>query len=177
MLSFVGLLVVTGCNQPPRPQAAVPEDREWREFEGTWTAAGNRYVMRMGDDRQSSIVNLNGALLLSGPSKPAIGFRAEALAFNDSATGMIGRAVWTDEGGDQAFSELRGEGTATKNKVIGTFVGGTGRYAGATGSYEFSWRFVLQNEDGTVQGESVGLKGRVHVGPPQGTTHTGDPRP
>ena len=82
---------------------------------------------------------------------------------NDSATGMVGRSVWTDERGDQVYSELRGEGTATGNRIVGTFLGGTGRYSGATGSYEFSWRFVLESEDGVVQGQSVGLKGRVHV--------------
>ena len=87
--------------------------------------------------------------------------------FNDSATGMVGRAVWTDEHGDQAFSELRGEGTAADNKITGSFVGGTGRYQGATGTYEFSWRFMIENEDGVVQGQSIGLNGRVRVGPPQ----------
>lgn len=83
--------------------------------------------------------------------------------FNDSATGMVGRANWTDEHGDQVFSELRGEGTATNNKITGTFIGGTGRYSGVTGGYEFSWRFLLENEDGTVQGQSMGLLGRVRI--------------
>jgi len=132
--------------------------------------------MHMGSDRQSSIANLEGSLLLAGPSKPAIGFRAEAIVLNDSASGMVGRAVWTDEHGDQAYSELRGEGSATKNRIVGTFLGGTGRYAGAMGSYEFSWRFLLESEDGTIQGQSVGLKGRVRVPSPPATTPAGDPR-
>jgi len=42
-------------------------------------------------------------------------------------------------------------------------LGGTGRYSGATGTYDFSWRFLLENEDGVVQGQSVGFKGRVRV--------------
>jgi hypothetical protein len=91
-----------------------------------------------------------------------VGFRSEAILFSDTATGLVGRAAWTDEHGDQAYSELQGQGTATSNKITGTFVGGTGRYSGASGSYEFSWRFVLENEDGAVEGQSVGLKGRVH---------------
>ena len=90
--------------------------------------------------------------------------RAWAIVFHDSATGVIGRAVWTDENGEEAYSELRGEGTAANNKITGTFVGGTGRYAGVTGDYEFSWRFMIENEDGTVQGQSEGLKGRVRIG-------------
>ena len=87
---------------------------------------------------------------------------------NDSVTGMVGRAVWTDEHGDQVFSELQGETTATGNRLFGTFLGGSGRYAGVTGSYEFSWRFLLEAEDGTVQGQSTGLKGQVHFAATQG---------
>ena len=73
---------------------------------------------------------------------------------------MVGRAVWTDEHGDQVFSELAAKAPPTNNKITGTFIGGTGRYWASTGTYEFSWRFVLENEDGVVQGQSIGLKGR-----------------
>ena len=79
---------------------------------------------------------------------------------------LIGRSVWKDESGDQVFSELKGEGTAAKNRITGTILGGTGRYAGATGTYEFSWQFVLEAEDGSIQGSAVGLKGRVRPGQP-----------
>jgi len=153
---------------------AVQTENDWHEFEGTWTAAGSRHILRLGNDRQTSIANFQGALLLAGPGRPGVGFRAEAIVLNDSVTGIVGRAVWTDEHGDQAWSELRGEGNKTSNKIVGTFVGGTGRYRGATGTYEFSWRFLLENEDGNVQGESMGLKGRVRVGAaPGGRTAEG----
>ena len=125
---------------------------EWHEFQGTWTAVGSRHVIRLGTDRTASIVDFDGSLLLAGASRPAVGFRAEALVLNDSATGMVGRSVWTDDRGDQVFSELRGEITATGNRIVGTFIGGTGRYAGASGTYEFAWRFVLESEDGTGAG-------------------------
>jgi hypothetical protein len=123
--------------------------------------------MHLLGERLATTSNFNGSLVLAGASRPAIGFRVDAITFNDSATGMVGRSVWTDEHGDQAFSALRGEGTATDNKIVGTFIGGTGRYAGATGTYEFSWRFVMETEDGTVQGQSIGLQGRVRVDPSQ----------
>ena len=137
---------------------------------------GSRHRIPLGVDRRASIADLNGTLLLAGSSRPGVAFRAEALAFNDSVTGMIGRAVWTDERGDQLYSELRGEGTATGSKLSGTFLGGSGRYAGATGTYEFSWRFVLQSEEGDVQGQSEGLSGRVRVGSPQVAPDAGAPR-
>jgi hypothetical protein len=163
VIAVASLMALTACSSVPKATAPVSPESEWHDFQGTWTAAGSRYTMQLGADRRASVANFDGTLLLAGPSRPAIGFRSEAVILNDSATGMVGRAVWTDEHGDQVYSELRGDGTATSNKILGTFVGGSGRYAGATGTYEFSWRFLLETEDGTVQGQSIGLAGRVHV--------------
>lgn len=167
-LVAAGLVVgaLAACSPDTQPSAPPKTGDGWREFEGTWTAAGNRRTLRLGADRRASVADLTGSLLLTGADRPGVGFRAEAIVLNDSATGMVGRAVWTDERGDEAYSDLRGEGTATGNRIVGTFVGGTGRYAGATGGYEFSWRFVLETEEGSVQGQSVGLRGRFRVGAP-----------
>ena len=134
-------------------------------------------MIRLGAGRRASIADFDGSLLLAGPSRPALGFRAEAIVLNDSTTGMVGRSVWTDDRGDQVFSELRGDATATGSRIVGTFLGGTGRYSGANGTYEFSWRFVLEAEDGTVQGQSEGLKGKVRVGSPPPVPATAEPRP
>lgn len=149
---------------------------EWHEFQGTCTAAGNRQVISLGGDRKASITDLTGSLVLSGPSRPAVGFGAEAIVFNDSLTGLVGRGVWTDEHGDKIFSELRGETTGLDHRLFGTFIGGSGRYAGATGSYEFAWRYLIEGEDGTVQGQCMGLKGRVRAGPPPSAPTAGSSR-
>jgi hypothetical protein len=172
----IALLVGAIC-APALTCAQASAGSEWREFQGTWTAVGKRRGIPLGGNRRASIADFDGSLMLTGPSRPALGFRAEAILLNDSATGMIGRAVWTDERGDQVFSELRGETTATSNRVFGTFFGGSGRYSGATGSYEFSWRFLLEDEDGTVQGQSMGLKGQVRAGAPRGDPRAGSSRP
>lgn len=169
LFALAGFLLLTACGCASK-SAPVQADNDWHEFEGTWTAAGSRYILQLGSDRQTSIANFEGTLLLAGPGRPGVGFRAEAIVLNDTVTGMVGRVVWTDEHGDQVWSELRGEGTKSSNKIVGTFVGGTGRYSGATGTYEFSWRFLLENEDGNVQGESSGLRGRVRVGSAAGGT-------
>jgi hypothetical protein len=174
--ALAGLWALAACGPAAPPAEPLRDGGDWREFQGTWTAAGSRHTIPLGAERRASIANLEGTLLLTGPSRPAMGFRADALVLTDSATGMVGRAVWTDEHGDQAYSELRGEGTATGNKITGVFLGGTGRYAGVTGTYEFSWRFVLESEDGNVQGQSAGLRGRVRVGAPQAAPDTGGPR-
>ena len=156
-------LLSTSCARAPQRRELLSSSAGWREFQGTWNAAGNRSVMQLGDDRRASISDLSGSLLLSGRSRPAVGFRAEAIVFTDTLSGTIGRAVWTDDHGDQAFSELRGQGTRTDNKVVGAFTGGTGRYAGISGEYEFSWRFLLESVEGEVQGQSFGLVGRVRL--------------
>jgi hypothetical protein len=149
--------------EPPKPPAASGESRE---FEGSWNGAGSRHTIPLGAERKASIVELRGTMLLAGQGRPGVGFRSDVVALSDSATGLVGRSVWTDEHGDQVFSELKGEGTAARNRITGTILGGTGRYAGATGSYEFSWEFVIEAEDGSIQGRAVGLKGRVLPGKP-----------
>jgi hypothetical protein len=157
------------ATQSARPAAAAGE---WLEFQGSWNGAGSRHTISLGQERVGSIVDLRGTMLLAGPHRPGVGFHSEVIGLVDSATGFQGRSVWTDEHGDQVFSELQGEGTASKNHITGTILSGTGRYAGATGSYEFSWQWVMEAEDGSVQGRAVDLKGRVRPGPAAG----GSPR-
>lgn len=120
--------------------------------------------MSLGADRVASILELRGTMLLAGAGRPGVGFHSEVIALTDSATGLSGRSVWTDERGDQVYSEIQGQGTAAKNHITGTILGGTGRFAGATGAYEFSWQRVLETEDGSIQGRAVELKGRVRRG-------------
>ena len=161
-------LAATACGpatESPKPQGAAGE---WLEFGGSWNAAGNRRTISLGADRRGSILDLRGTMLLAGPQRPGVGFRSEVIGLVDSATGLQGRSVWTDERGDQVFCELQGEGTAERNHITGTILGGTGRYAGATGSYEFSWQWVMETEDGSIQGRAVDLKGRVRPGPGAG---------
>jgi hypothetical protein len=161
------VLTAAACGPANAPSDVPLAAGEWREFQGTWTATGSRHRISLGPDRRASIADFDGSLLLAGSARPAVGFRAEAIVLNDSATGMVGRALWTDDHGNEVYSELRGGDTATGNRVVGTFLGGTGPYAGATGTYEFSWKFLIENESGTVQGQSVGFKGRVRIGSPQ----------
>ena len=158
-------LAAAGCGPAAEtPLPAAPG--EWREFQGSWNAAGSRHSIPLGTGRRGSIIELRGTLLLRGAGRPGVGFRSEVIALVDSETGLVGRSVWTDERGNQVFSELEGEGTAAQNRIAGTILGGTGRYAGATGDYEFSWHFVIEAEDGSIQGSTDGLKGRVRLGPP-----------
>jgi hypothetical protein len=104
-------------------------------------------------------------VLLTGAQRPAVGFRAQAIGFSDSRAGMQGRCVWTDERGDMVYSELKGEAVGSGNHIVGSFIGGTGRYATVTGDYSFQWQYVVDTEDGAVSGRVVDLKGRARFGP------------
>ena len=163
LLIFV--FAVTACRPGTEPPKPLGTPGEWLEFEGSWNAAGSRSTISLGAERRGSVLDLTGTMLLAGPKRPGVGFRSEVIALVDSDTGLEGRSVWTDERGDQVFSELQGEGTAERNRITGKFLGGTGRYAGATGSYEFSWQWVMEAEDGTIHGRAIELKGRILPGP------------
>jgi hypothetical protein len=154
-------VAITACerSEPSKPGAAGAVDA--RDFQGSWNATGQRYIIPLGAGRNGSIIHLRGSMLLAGEGRPGVGFRADVVALNDSVTGLVGRSVWTDEKGDQVFSELKGEGTASRNRITGTIFGGTGRYTGFTGTYEFAWEYVIESDDGSIQGRAVGLKGRV----------------
>src|SRR3954466_4103513 len=159
-LAFVAM--ACGRAESPQPQTGAP-----LEFSGSWNGLGSRHSIALGGERVGSIVNLKGTMLLAGAGRPGVGFQSEVIGLTDTTTGFQGRSVWTDEHGDQVFSELQGEGTAAKNHIAGTIVSGTGCYAGVTGSYGFTWQWVMEGEDGAVQGRAVDLRGHVQQGPNQ----------
>jgi hypothetical protein len=157
-------IVATACGPAPESRPPQSATGEGLEFTGSWNGVGTRRTIPLGTDRRGSILDLSGSMLLAGPNRPGVGFRAEIIALVDSANGLLGRSVWTDERGEQVYSELQGQGTADRNRITGKIVGGSGRYSGATGSYEFSWKWVMELEDGTVQGRAMDLKGRILLG-------------
>jgi hypothetical protein len=155
------------CGRAESPSRAAATGGEL-EFTGSWNGVGSRHTIALGEARIGSIVDLKGTMLLAGQGRPGVGFQSEVIGLADSATGFQGRSVWTDEHGDQVYSQLQGEGTAAKNRIVGTILSGTGRYAGLTGSYEFSWQWVMEGEEAVVQGRAVDLHGRVQRGPAAG---------
>lgn len=158
---FVALLLTAACGRSGGSVSQAPRSGGWNSFEGTWTATGTRRTLRLGPDDRAAIFELTGSVLLSGAQRPAVGFRAQAIGFSDSRAGMQGRCVWTDERGDMVYSELKGEFIGTGNHIVGTFIGGTGRYASVTGDYSFQWQYVIDAEDGAVSGRVVDFKGRA----------------
>ncbi len=141
-----------------------PADAGWRPFEGEWSAAGTRQTLPTEGGRTAAIVQASGSVVLTSGDGLSRGFRGEAIFFWDGASLGVGRCVWTDDRGDRIFSALKGEAPETGRRITGTITGGTGRYAGITGEFSFPWQYVVQAEDGAIQGRTVSLKGRFRPG-------------
>jgi hypothetical protein len=140
--------------------------QEWRPFGGTWSAVGKIQTVPTETSRPAAIVQLSGSVVLNSYAGLSRGFRAEAIGFDDGSALSGGRAVWTDARGDRVYSVLTGEPVSTGRRIVGTFTGGTGQYAGAIGQYELTWQYVVATEDGEVQGRASDLKGRIRRGGP-----------
>ena len=165
ILALIGILLCPACERqapaPPQPAAAG----EICTFTGTWTTIGHRRTVHLGGDRQASIFNFTGSMLLGGPQRLKRGFKAEVIGLADSLSGMQGRCVWTDEQGEKVFSELHGAAAGFDQPITGRFIGGTGRYARVSGEYTFKWLRLVDTEDGEVSGRVVDLKGWARLGP------------
>ena len=131
---LVGLTFVVAACGGTTLQRPVTASGELLQFQGSWNGVGSRHAIALGPNRTGSILDLKGTMLLTGPGRPGVGFQAEVIGLADTGTGFQGRSVWTDEHGDQVYSELTGEGTAARNQIAGTILSGTGRYAGVTGA-------------------------------------------
>jgi hypothetical protein len=157
------LVLWSACSGPSRGPEGALAPGESRAFAGTWSASGSRNTLRLGPDHRASIVSLTGSLLLTGARGLGIGFQADVIGMADNLTGGQGHCVWTDERGDQIFSELRGGPVGSGSVFVGTITGGTGRYAGLTGEYRFRWKYVIDTEGGVISGRTDDLVGRVQA--------------
>ncbi len=162
----IGLLATCGCDRRADPQPATTAPEGIRTFTGSWSATGTRQTLSLAPGQQAAVFKVGGSLLLSGEQRPHLGFRAEVIGFSDSLSGVQARSVWTDEQGDKVFSELRGAEMGPGKPITGRFSGGTGRYAGVSGEYTFSWQYLTDNEEGEVSGRVVGLTGWARLGSP-----------
>ena len=156
-LMFALALSVTSAVTP----RAQESRRDWRSFDGTWSASGQRQTVPVENGGRAAVARVSGAVILSSGDGLAAGFNAEAIGFDDGASLTLGRAVWTDSAGDRIFSTLRGGPLQTGRRIAGTITGGTGRWSGVTGEYEITWQYIVAADAETIQGRSTDLRGRL----------------
>jgi len=174
-LALIATLVLTACDRQTTTPSNESEPGQVHTFTGTWSATGTRQTMKLESDHRSYIFRLTGSLLLKGKERPRKGFKADVIGFFDNRIGLQARAVWTDDRGDKVFSEIYSEGKVPGELIEGRFIGGTGRYANAIGEYTFTWKRLINNDNGAVSGRVVDLKGWVRDGSSEALpTTTGD---
>lgn len=172
-LVIVLVLLAAGCERQAPVVKESSGSPEMRTFTGRWTAIGNRQTMALETGHESAVFRLSGSLLLEGEQRLKKGFHAELLGFFDNRSGLIGRSVWTDERGDQVYSELQGGTDLVGEDITGTFTGGTGRFAGVIGSYTFKWQRLSSGEHEEISGRVVDFQGWARL-PPRATGTTGE---
>ena len=143
----------------PQPTMAMGQ-----EFAGTWSASGQRQMLKTDVGYSAVTLQMSGAVMLTTSAGLSRGFRGEVIGFDDGAGVISGRAVWTDDRNDRIFSGIYGDALTSSGRLVrGTITGGTGRYAGVAGEYEFRWQNLLTTEDNIVHGRAVDLHGRVRT--------------
>jgi hypothetical protein len=158
LASSVGALALVGSGQPPAADG-------WRSFTATWTLSGQREVLPTEGDRNASIVNLTGPLVITGGEGLGRGLLGEVIGYDDGGRLLVGRAVFTDEHGDRIFCALRAEPIGTGRLATGTITGGTGRFAGLEGTFTLAWQYVVDPERGEISGRAVNIEGRTRLAP------------
>jgi len=166
-LVVVALWPLVALGQEPPPPAA-PAARSGGNFEGDWSAVGSWQTLPAGTGIKASICYFSGSLILRTPGGLSQGFRSEVITYDNGRDLSVGTCVWTDDRGDQIFSDLKGQAIASAKHIVGAITGGTGRYAGVTGEFEFDWQYVITTPEGEVQGRVSSLKGSWKRGPAPG---------
>jgi len=152
--------------------AASPDAEGWRPFTATWTISGSRETLPTEGDRDASIVNLSGTMTITSGQGIGRGLLGEVIGFDDGGKLLAGRAVFTDERGDQIYCALRGEPIGSGRLATASITGGSGRFAGIEGSFTLAWQYVVDSESGQVSGRSVNVEGRTRIAAGQ---HAGGP--
>lgn len=165
-LALAACVFVTASTRP-RAQAPAGAAGDWRTFEGSWSATGQRFTVPTETGGEAAALRLSGSIVLTTGEGLSRGFQAVVVGFDDGSARGVGRAVWTDERGDRIFAAIDSDGVATGRRFAGTFTGGTGRYAGIAGSFSCTWQYVAHADDGTLQARAASLRGQFkHTGVP-----------
>lgn len=150
-------LAATGADAAP-----PPPDAGWVDFEGTWSASGERRVLKAGD-QEAATTHLSGSFTVLRGEGLRKGFRGEALFYGDGRETGVGMLVLTDDAGDQVFCSLAGDAARGGAEIRATIRGGTGRYAGISGTFAFLWRHLVRTPDGEVAGVAEKVGGRYRL--------------
>ena len=130
----------------PAAQSQTEGDDRKGAFEGYWVATGTRDGVPFPADRQVFVFSLAGSLNLKTDRGAFTDLWASCVGLRDTVAGTDARCVWENAAGDRVFSELTSSGSGATETASGRFVGGTGRLAGITGGYSYTWETLFFEE-------------------------------
>lgn len=135
-------------------------------FKGSWIANGSRQIFPFGKDRNVYTFQLAGHVNLEDAIGDKLDFWSEIIGISDSKTGTEARCVWRDLDGRELFLVLKNDRMQPDGLVTGQIVGGTGKFAEATGELSFKWSsisFYRDNIKATISGQALDLKGKIQL--------------
>ena len=133
-------------------------------FSGNWTASGQSETFDFVKDREVGTFKLAGNIFFTEEFAGIADFWAECVGLSDSVTGSSVRCVWRSLKGEKAYSVLSGQPLEEGVKVTGEFVGGTNRLKGLTGSFDFTWKYTVTDQNqGIFTGFTQDLKGTYKI--------------
>ena len=132
-------------------------------FDGRWDVVGKAQRIELGGERTVTVAKFEGAIVLTGQARGlSRGFRAECVGLQDQKTGGLGRCVWKDRFDHEIWSEIESDspGSGTARKSRGKMVGGTGKFEGISGEFEFDWVYMAPaSGEGNVRGYATQIAG------------------
>ena len=152
-----GLILLLGAV----PVAAEDLQKEG-SFAANWSAAGESETLVLDEIRAVTTIRSRGVVVTESDQGFVRALQTDCIGINirDVEANGTGRCVWIDSDDDRVVSEIVGALSDAMATVRGTFLGGTGKYAGLTGEYELSWQSLLTiEEEGTIHGYSTSMIG------------------
>jgi hypothetical protein len=129
-------------------------------FSGEWTVLGREDTLDFVDSREVAISRHRGTINLKQTGGLPRTFFSNCLGFRDTKVSS-GRCEWVDANDDKLFIETKRQLMGADDLVRGDIVGGTGRYAGISGTIELRvWVYSAPNEEeGVIQAFTDSLQG------------------
>ena len=147
------------------PVFSIANAGQTGNFTGSWIANGTRQILPFGK-RNIYTFKLSGHVNLKEAIGGELDFWSEVIGFSDSQTGTQARCVWRDLDDGKLFLVLKSDSMQSDALVFGKIVGGTGKFANATGELSFKWSsisFYREDARSTISGQAFDLKGNFQL--------------
>jgi hypothetical protein len=155
------LLLLSGAASTPVEAAGRAPLKQSGSFAAQWSIAGTQQGLEFGPARSLSIYEHSGTITVVRSDGLVGNALSKCIGLGDTAKGDVSRCIWIDAAGEKIFSELtaRTGAHSETGSGRGTFVGGTGRFEGITGSYEIDWVNVPSLDPEKIEGRSLKMEG------------------